>query len=537
MRLFVYLMIGMLSLHVGEVLAADLVVAEAQRVAAKANGCFGALGAANSNRIVCFRDDVIDKGLATEMKGCAARIYDLNTKTFISWSETSPLSDLILQPEPCGSGSINSLVKLPVAENQNVGEAIAKEFRNKGKVFNISTSPKRIYFIAEFVKSVNQAFSEDGSQRSRGLEEGTGQESGAAEPPMAVPAAPEPVEKYTNVKVFFASDRKYVKSPVPAENFIDARRDSEHLTLGTVDVSIPADHIPGQIELPSVFSLQMTPDPSRFVVLNAVKVFKFDRDFYRQLRARVKKSGKKDLFVFVHGFNVSFEAAALRTAQLAFDMKFVGAPVFYSWPSETILRYTTAEKNVEWTFEHLQKFLKDLAAQSGAEQIHLIAHSMGNRALTKALHQLAISGISAHPVGDTKSPTFQNVILAAADVGQTDFREIEQAVRSTTKSLTLYASNYDRALSLSAAIHQEPRLGQAGSDLALFPDVETIDASNIDRSFVNRSLLGHSYYGDSLSVVKDLESLIVGAQPASQRAGLTLIPSDFVPYWQIDVPE
>lgn len=39
-------------------------------------------------------------------------------------------------------------------------------------------------------------------------------------------------------------------------------------------------------------------------------------------------------FIFVHGFNNSFEDAARRTAQIAFDVKFDGVPLFYSWPSK-----------------------------------------------------------------------------------------------------------------------------------------------------------------------------------------------------------
>ena len=41
----------------------------------------------------------------------------------------------------------------------------------------------------------------------------------------------------------------------------------------------------------------------------------------------------KQVFVFVHGFNVSFENALRRTAQIAYDLNFDGAPFLFSWPS------------------------------------------------------------------------------------------------------------------------------------------------------------------------------------------------------------
>lgn len=51
------------------------------------------------------------------------------------------------------------------------------------------------------------------------------------------------------------------------------------------------------------------------------------------MQDHVRKTGKAEAFVFVHGFNVPFHEAAKRTAQMAFDMHFEGLPILYSWPS------------------------------------------------------------------------------------------------------------------------------------------------------------------------------------------------------------
>ena len=37
--------------------------------------------------------------------------------------------------------------------------------------------------------------------------------------------------------------------------------------------------------------------------------------------------------VFVHGFNVNFEDAVYRTAQITYDLQFDGAPFLFSWPT------------------------------------------------------------------------------------------------------------------------------------------------------------------------------------------------------------
>ena len=37
--------------------------------------------------------------------------------------------------------------------------------------------------------------------------------------------------------------------------------------------------------------------------------------------------------MLVHGYNNGFDDALYRTAQVAYDLKFDGAPFLYSWPS------------------------------------------------------------------------------------------------------------------------------------------------------------------------------------------------------------
>ena len=50
--------------------------------------------------------------------------------------------------------------------------------------------------------------------------------------------------------------------------------------------------------------------------------------FYEDLASWLAKVPVKQAFVFVHGYNVLFEDAVYRTAQLAYDLGFEGAPIF-----------------------------------------------------------------------------------------------------------------------------------------------------------------------------------------------------------------
>ena len=223
----------------------------------------------------------------------------------------------------------------------------------------------------------------------------------------------------------------------------------------------------------------------------------------------------------MHGYNVSFEDAARRTAQIAYDLKFDGAPIFFSWPSQAgILEYTVDETNVSWAAPHLLRFLTEVAEQSGAERIHLIAHSMGNRALTSALRDLSL-------MQKSDKPMFDEVVLTAPDIDADTFvNDIAPAVVKTARRVTLYSSSNDEALMVSKKVHGYPRAGDSGSQLVVLPGIDTVDVSAVDTS-----LLGHTYYGDNSTVLADIFELLNASKPADQRHWLRPERLGLLKYW------
>ncbi len=289
---------------------------------------------------------------------------------------------------------------------------------------------------------------------------------------------------------------------------------------GTCVVSIPSNHQAAVLEAPSVFKLDFVEDPTKHVALLDIEE-EDSESFFSQLRERVDQGASKDAFVFVHGFNVTFEDAARRTAQLTYDLKFQGAPIFYSWPSQGgLFQYAVDETNVVWTVPHLREFLKDVAKQSGAQSVHLIAHSMGNRALTSALRELS-SEMQGAP------PLFNEVVLTAPDIDAEIFRrDIAPAIVGTANRVTLYASSNDEALVLSKQVHGYPRAGETGDGLVVIPGIETVDVSAVDTS-----LLGHNYYGDNATVISDMIDLVRNSKSADERSWLETARFDDLFYW------
>lgn len=285
------------------------------------------------------------------------------------------------------------------------------------------------------------------------------------------------------------------------------------LDYGSCQVTIPPDHRVGQVDTPSIFKLEFVEDANKHVVLERVIRQDDKQSFFDGLRSTIDESTDRQALVFVHGYNVSFESAVKRTAQIAHDLRFDGAPICYSWPSHGALaNYTKDMANADATVVTLQRFLEDLVQETDKTTIHLVAHSMGNRALLQALDRIAVGNPES-------SNVFGQLVMAAPDVSAVDFRHrFAPAAKQMASSVTLYASSRDRALLASTEIHGHDRAGLAGANLIVLDGMDTIDVSEIDTS-----LIGHSYYGDHPELIRDLKALMELAAPAAQRQWLTRI--------------
>lgn len=322
------------------------------------------------------------------------------------------------------------------------------------------------------------------------------------------------------VRTYFATDRMLTHDPDPRKMFTEA---GGEISYGVCEVSIPPDHDVGRLESPSVWRLEFKENPDRHVVLLETWV-KPKNEFYAGLANRVAQSQGKNLLVFVHGYNVSFEDAARRTAQMANDLNFDGAPVFYSWPSKARESlYFVDRQTLERSTPRLKAFLADVFAQSNAENVYIVAHSMGNQGLTKALAELR----EEDPGIKSK---LKELIIAAPDIDTAVFKEqIAPGLVAAAQNITLYASSRDVTMTLSHYFNGEYRLGDTRGGVPVIPGIETIDASNVDTDFY-----AHSYVGNSKSVVTDLSALIQTHARAAQRAKLKATKAKGGKYWTFE---
>ena len=264
---------------------------------------------------------------------------------------------------------------------------------------------------------------------------------------------------------------------------------------------------------------------------------------YTYLHQQIDKAPQKDLLIFVHGFNVSFDEAVCRVAQMAEDMPFSGVILAFDWKSfGHEVGYVNDLITTGTTHSSLATVLAELRAElDDSHKIHILAHSMGNRYTLNALQLLAtyqplvglpretISKLTAiqplfpewerwHPRYGEPVP-IDNLIFAAADVDPGTFSKQLSDIHRVAEHMTLYCNEADFALDLSRIVNGQGkngfRIGDARSGGASGVDVIRLQQVSVNDPF------GHSYYGSHVGMLTDLSLLLKGDKTPVARPTIT----------------
>jgi esterase/lipase superfamily enzyme len=233
----------------------------------------------------------------------------------------------------------------------------------------------------------------------------------------------------------------------------------------------------------------------------------------------------RNLLIFIHGFDNDFEDAITRAAYNREFLAASGKPgtdttvLAFSWPSLGQIvsfpvldaDYLRDQNKARLSGIHLMSFFSRVepllhTARANGCRTYLLAHSMGNLALSSAVENWFL-----HGNGDAK--LFDVAILAAGDCGfdafaQPDLAGLDGLSRLSSRISTYY-SRADEVLQLSNFLNGIQRLGQQGpkdlNNQTEFPPTiyETFDASLIndyDRNFLS----SHQYYRLSPTVRNEI---------------------------------
>jgi esterase/lipase superfamily enzyme len=341
-----------------------------------------------------------------------------------------------------------------------------------------------------------------------------------AKPPSDTKALPLPSDIKKLQPVFFATDRVIKDEPFKLTSVTNDR--SMQMTYGLTVISVPKNHIFGNVDRPKfkwlTMSLEKETDADHFRIQSA-ELFQRDK-FVDRL-----KSDADSVMLFVHGYNVPFEDALFRAAQIAYDSNYGGTVLVFSWPSAgALLGYDYDSVSAEFASGDLLQILRMVSEEIGAKKFYIVAHSLGNEVLVNALQQAALSKVPLD---------ISELVMAAPDVSTDVFAKKADQIRSVTKNLTMYASAADKALLASDKKTWGKRLGYVNPDGPnLFPGLETIDVTAVGDDMFS---LDHSTFATSRAVLTDLASLLQSAShiaPDIRTPTLRFVPDkDHVQYW------
>lgn len=226
-------------------------------------------------------------------------------------------------------------------------------------------------------------------------------------------------------------------------------------------------------------------------------------DFFNSIALNPGEFDPHNVLIFIHGFDNSFTDSIQSAAKLGLDLKFDGALIAYCWPSKgepTPTAYSYDGEQSLWSTRHLEAFLAELAKPHALGRIQVIAHSMGNRVLGRAVSDL-----------NPKGPLFANVIMAAADMNDANFNQDASALASSATRVTLYVSTWDQALRISRVANASPRVGE---EVVCRHNVDVIDTQGLG---AHPWTFLHGYVFESDLVLDDLSALIQHDDPPVRR--------------------
>ena len=275
-----------------------------------------------------------------------------------------------------------------------------------------------------------------------------------------------------------------------------------------------------------------------------------------ELRKRLDETRRKEVVVFVHGYNNSFQDAALAMGNMCNALGRDFVCVLLSWPAGgaggILFGYNVDRESGEFAVADVKKAIRAIGGTAGVRDLHLVAHSRGSDVLASAIQSL---GLEAYATRTSLSDMLKvrNIVLFAPDI---DIDVASSKIFTAASDpdlpygkkkqpngtfpqgglhLTVYSSSSDKALGLASTLFgSEARLGQVSLDsdaakAAMSPQIAGL--SDFVQVKGNTDFFGHGYFLSDPKVGADLVALIRdGLRPGDPGRPLEEIKR---PFWRV----
>jgi esterase/lipase superfamily enzyme len=266
------------------------------------------------------------------------------------------------------------------------------------------------------------------------------------------------------------------------------------------DITIPLEREPGELNWPP---RTREPDAKRDFLTLDERRFGSSEEFRVALKSAMSLRRQTDAVIYVHGFNTTMAEGVYRVAQMHHDLQVPGVAVHYAWPSRgSALGYLHDRESVLFSRSGFEQLLDEVAA-SGANEIVIVAHSMGAFLTMETLRQMALGD------GSRALDRVAGVVLISPDLDLDVFRSQARDIGELPQPFFVFGSARDRVLGLSA------RISGSGERLGNLEDISTI--ADLQVTYLDTAAFdvgaGHLNLGENPALLK-LFGGIVGIDAA-----------------------
>ncbi len=184
--------------------------------------------------------------------------------------------------------------------------------------------------------------------------------------------------------------------------------------------------------------------------------------FAEEIKRKLQRSHRKEIYIFVPGFKVCFEDPILVARSLWHYLGYDGVFLAYSWPATpaNLAAYGHDLETTNYCSRNFRLLLDFLAQSTDVEQIHLIGHSAGSRIVCNALKELRLINYKVSEAKLRKTLKIGQVMLIGADFDRMMLRSYyRDNILDLVRKATIYVSRKDIVLSMARILFRTPRLG------------------------------------------------------------------------------
>lgn len=314
--------------------------------------------------------------------------------------------------------------------------------------------------------------------------------------------------QYERFKMLYATNRKRRDNP-EASLSVYGNDFSENLVFGTLEaIILPEQSSQKKSNFFQKIWINITGknwSKLKNIRINSINITEYSKE---QLEDILKSFNEQSAMIQIHGFATDFKDAVIAAINFYLNIRIENlniTPILFSWPSlGSQYRYNDDKIIAEQSQPYLLETIR-LLDKYYRQEVHIVAHSHGNKILHGAMTSQSAMEIQDKSLG--------YAILCAPDIDKTILEQkLIELLRPFQKAF-LYISKNDLAIYFARLIY-------GGNEI----DINNLDTDDlkleiIDASATSTDLIGHSYYSQAIPVLNDIYGVLQEVD-AQKRFGL-----------------